>query len=123
MKTSLPVFLLLIILLSCKDKTPASATEICGVKDPIRNLRWLRELVDEAKRKKEDGFMTIVAVEVGGETVINYYLSYMSCIGCVSYHCDGSRFDMSNYTQSEIQEYQKNIWGTSGNRVVLWPAK
>jgi len=123
MKTSLPVFFILLIFCSCKDKTPYPADNVCGVTDPVRNLSWLRNMVEEAKRRKEENLMNIVAVKVRGETIINYYMLYMSCIGCISYQCDGSKFDMSKLTQAEMQEYQKNVWDTSGNRIVLWPEK
>ncbi|MCE6991727.1 hypothetical protein [Dyadobacter sp. CY323] len=122
MKKSLPLILLLALMLSCKDKSPGSSLELCGVKDPVNNLNWLKALVDEAKTK-DPSYTTIVAVTVKGETLINYYVSIMSCIGCISYHCDGTRFDMSVLSQEESKQYQEDIWGEKGRRVVLWPQK
>ncbi|TLV03682.1 hypothetical protein [Dyadobacter luticola] len=122
MKTSLPIFLLLLMLFSCKDKS-VSAVEICGVRDPVRNLKWLSDKVEETKKNKEDEFMEIVAVKVKGETIINYHMMYMSCIGCYGFHCDGTPLDMTTLSQAELQEYQKNIWEESGKKIVLWPEK
>ncbi|KQS34078.1 hypothetical protein [Dyadobacter sp. Leaf189] len=123
MKKALPFLLLALLTFSCKEKNVSKNVEVCGVKDPIRNLPWLRDLVEKAKANKEDSAMTISLVELRGEPVINYTLSYMSCIGCHNFHCDGSRVDMSSYTETEIQEFQKNIWDEKGKRIVLWPEK
>ena len=115
--------MLLALLLSCKDKSPGASLELCGVKDPINNLKWLKDMMDQARDKKEEKMITVVAVKLRGETIINYYALYMSCIGCIGYHCDGSRLDMSKYTQEEIQQYRKNIWEEKGDRIVLWSAE
>ncbi|KAA0989062.1 hypothetical protein [Dyadobacter aurulentus] len=123
MKKTLPFLITLLISLSCKDENPASKLTACGVKDPIRNLPWLRELMDKAKADKQEDMLTITLVEIGGEQVINYSLLHMSCIGCVAYHCDGSRLDWENYSQEELKEFQENIWGDKGKRIILWPEK
>lgn len=121
MKSLIAVLTVLVLLLSCKEKhaSPSSDVEICGKKDPINNLRWLRDLVQKAKDDKEEGMLSIVAVTVQGKTVINYYKSYMSCMGCINYNCDGSKFDAGSLSEAERVEFQKNIWGDGGKRVVL----
>lgn len=123
MKTSLPIFISLILLLSCKDKNATSKPEICGVRDPVRNLPWLRDLVEEAKKKKQDQMLTLTAVKLGDETIVNYYLAIMSCIGCVSYRCDGSRIDLAKLTQQELVEYQNAVVSQTTGNVILWPEK
>ncbi len=122
MKAFLPIFLVLVVSIACKEKhaSPASDVEICGKKDPLNNLPWLRDLIQKDKEKKLATMLTVVAVTVQGKTVINYYKSYMSCIGCINYNCDGSTFDGSSLTEAERKEFQKNIWGDGGKRVVLW---
>ncbi|WP_031527512.1 hypothetical protein [Dyadobacter crusticola] len=123
MKKTLPLLLLLLLALSCKEKKVAKNVEACGVRDPIHNLPWLRDLVEKAKQNKEANVMTISLVQLRGEPVINYTLSYMSCMGCYNFHCDGTRVDMGIYTEAEIREFQKNVWDEKGSRIVLWPEK
>lgn len=122
MKSSL-LILMLFCLLSCKDKNPASEQNLCGVKDPLRNLPWLRDLVEESKKNKTSEYLTVAVVKIGEDTVINFTYMYMSCIGCVSYHCDGSRMDMSKYSQTELVKYQEDIFKEDGKKVILWPEK
>ena len=123
MKKTLPFLIILLISLSCKDENPASKLTACGVKDPIRNLTWLRDLIDKARADKQEDMLTVTLVEIGGEPVINYSLLHMSCIGCVAYHCDGSRLNWENYSQEELKKFQENIWGDKGKRIILWPEK
>ncbi|MCE7059540.1 hypothetical protein [Dyadobacter sp. CY343] len=122
MKKMLP-FLLLLLVISCKEKNPNAELSACGVTDPVRNLPWLRDLVEKAKADKQADIMTIKLVEIAGEPVINYNLSYFSCIGCITYKCDGSRLDWEKYSQEELKEFQENISGDKGKHVVLWPEK
>lgn len=117
------LFLFLIVVFSCKDKSVSSNLELCGVKDPVRNLPWLKTLIDEAKANNQDEHLTITLGKIKGETVINYSLIYMSCIGCVAYHCDGSRLDLSQYTQEEMNAYINSIWNDKGRGLVIWPEK
>ncbi|GAB2797555.1 hypothetical protein GCM10027275_48800 [Rhabdobacter roseus] len=123
MKNTTILLLLLSLLFACRKDDPAAELSVCGVKDPARNLPWLRDIIKEAKRKNEENITTISLVEVRGQPIINYYVSYLSCIGCLSYYCDGSRVDLSTFTQAELRDYQDNLWTESGKRVVLWPRK
>ena len=109
--------------MSCKDKNPASEQSLCGVKDPLRNLPWLRDLVEESKKNKTSEYLTVAVVKIGEDSVINFTYMYMSCIGCVSYHCDGSRMDMSKYSQAQLVKYQEDIFKEDGKKVILWPEK
>jgi hypothetical protein len=126
-------FLILLVVLfafSCKkdsvnadseDEAKGAKVDVCDIKDPVNELPWLKKIIEDVKAKKEQNITTITLVEVKGRPVFNYYVSYMSCIGCISYYCDGSRLDMSSYSQEELREYQDNIWGTGGKRKVIWP--
>jgi len=120
---SLLLSLLLILVFSCKDKDAASRLEICGVKDPVRNLPWLKALIDDSKAKKHNDMLTITVGKIKGETVLDYSLIYMSCIGCVVYHCDGSRMDPSKYTEQELMDFMHTIRGDGTRGPVIWPQK
>ncbi|WP_353720979.1 hypothetical protein [Dyadobacter sp. 676] len=122
MKTTF-LFLFLLFVFSCKDKTVSSNLEVCGIKDPVRNLPWLKSLIEDAKANKQDNILTITVGKIKGETVFDYSLSYMSCIGCVGYHCDGSRLDPTKYTDQEMKDYFDSIRGEGSRGPVIWPEK
>lgn len=75
--------LFLTAVLSCKKDiaNPSADIEICGVKDPINNLAWLKKLVEEAKRNNEEDMLRITAFTYQGKTYINQYKMIWSCIG------------------------------------------
>lgn len=120
---NLLLFFFLIFIFSCKDKTVSSGLEACGVKDPVRNLPWLKAMIEKAKADKQANMLTITVGRIGGEVVFDYYLSYMSCIGCIVYHCDGSRLDPKRYTVAELTELSRSIRGEGMERQVIWPEK
>ena len=128
MKTS-AIFLFLLLAVSCKkDRVEEQLTSpiqasVCDVKYPVRELPWLRKLVEEAREENKDKILTIKLYEVNGKPVFNYYLSYMSCFGCISYLCDGSRIDLSLLSVAEMDEYNNKIVRQTGNTTVLWPEK
>jgi len=128
MKTS-AILLIMFLALSCKkddvEKGKANAVKasVCGVNYPVQELPWLRKMIEEAKDRKEDKMLTVKLIEVNGEPVFNYYISYMSCIGCISYGCDGGRIDISKLSATEIQEYNNKMISGSGEVIVLWPEK
>nr|WP_295927915.1 hypothetical protein [uncultured Dyadobacter sp.] len=117
------LFLILILFFSCKDKTISSDIEVCGVKDPIRNLPWLRTMIEDAKAKKQEDILTITMGKIKDEVVFDFSLIYMSCIGCNAYHCDGSRVDPSKYTHEEMMDFMNTIRGDGQRGPVLWPQK
>ncbi|SDE50210.1 hypothetical protein SAMN04487996_105219 [Dyadobacter soli] len=117
------LFFSLILVFSCKDKTVSSTLEVCGVKDPVRNLPWLKAKIDSSKSKKAAEMLTITLAKIKGETVFNYSTVYMSCIGCVAFHCDGTRLDPKKYTPQEMQDYMNTILGDGTRGPVIWPEK
>lgn len=117
------LLLLLILVFSCKDNTVSSRLEVCGIKDPVRNLPWLKAKIDSSKAMKADEMLTITVAKIRGETVFNYSTIYMSCIGCVAYHCDGTRLDPRKYTPQEMQDYMNTILGGGTRGPVIWPEK
>ena len=123
------IVLLLVFVFSCKkdeierNKSGAIKATVCGVNYPVQELPWLRKLIQEAKDRKEDNILTVKLVEVNGNPIFNYYTSYMSCIGCISYGCDGGRIDISKLSATEIQEYNNKMISGSGEVIVLWPEK
>lgn len=123
MKTLILTFLLISSLLSCENKSVTSKTEACNVKDPVRNLPWLKNLIEKAKQDKEAGMLTITLWEFRGRPVFNYYKSYMSCIGCIHYNCDGSLIDKAKFTEQESEEFNAAFLDNSVRKTIIWPEK
>ncbi|KAA6439457.1 hypothetical protein FEM33_14460 [Dyadobacter flavalbus] len=121
-KFVLPV-LIVCSLLSCKDKDVSSNVSVCGVNDPVRNLPWLKNLIEKAIDDKEANILTVKLLEFKGRPIFNYNTLYMSCYGCVNYECDGSRVDISKFTEQELKEFWALINDASGKKTILWPEK
>lgn len=117
------LFLFLILVFSCKDSTVSSRLEVCGVKDPVRKLPWLKAKIDSLKAKNDDDMLTVTVGKLKGEVVFDCSMIYMSCIGCSAYHCDGTRVDLSKYTQEEIRDFLATIRGEGTRGPVIWPEK
>lgn len=115
------LFLFLVLFFSCKDKTISSGIEVCGVKDPIHNLPWLKAMIEDAKANKQENILTVRMGKIKDEVVFDFNLIYMSCLGCVAYHCDGSRVDPSKYTPDEMMDFMTTIRGEGAKGPVLWP--
>ena len=115
--------LLLILVFSCKEKTISSRLEVCGVKDPVRKLPWLKAKIDSLKAEKQDHMLTVTVGKYKGETIFDYTMLYMSCNICTVYRCDGSRVDLSKLTQAEMQEFIKTVRGEETRGPVIWPEK
>lgn len=114
--------LFLLFAFSCKEKTVSSTLEVCGVKDPVRNLPWLKAKIDSLKTEKQDNMLMVTVGELKGEIVFDYTMLYMSCYVCNVYRCDGTRVDLTNLTQEERQEFTKTVRGDKQGPVI-WPQK
>ncbi|GLU51986.1 hypothetical protein [Dyadobacter frigoris] len=127
MKISEILLLVFLCLFSCKknetvtNNDKGTNTAACGVSNPVQEIPWLRDLVREMKNNREDNYTTIKLLEFNGKPVINYYVSYWSCYGCVNYYCDGTKLDMSKFSQAETKEFYANLSDTTGKTIVIWP--
>lgn len=123
MKAYTALLLLILIFISCKkDKADVRPDiEACGVQDPVRKLPWLRKLIQQTRDNKEDGITTITLTEIAGKTVFNYYVSYMSCIGCISYYCDGTRVNLTAFSEQQLSDYYQALAQRSGKTRIIWP--
>lgn len=111
----------LVLIFSCKDDTVSSRLEVCGVKDPVRNLPWLKAKIDSLKKEKQDHMLTVTVGKYKDEIVFDYTILYMSCNICNVYRCDGSRLDLTKFTQEEMQEFLKTLRGEGTRGPVIWP--
>lgn len=116
------VLLLPFIFFSCKKKTLSPTISACGVKDPVNNLPWLKEIVDEAKSTGTASTMTIKKFEYEGNTYFNYYEAHLSCMNCVIFDCSGERvIPGALFTDEEYQELTGELYGPSV--VLVWPGR
>jgi hypothetical protein len=120
---NLLLLLFLIVIFSCKDRTVSSTLDVCGVKDPVRNLPWLRAKIDSLKTEKQDDMLMVTVGKINGEIVFDCTMVYMSCNVCQVYRCDGSRVDLAKLTQEEMQEFVKTVRGENTRGPVIWPEK
>ncbi|WP_345247783.1 hypothetical protein [Nibrella saemangeumensis] len=104
-----------------RDRTIAASKNIraCGVKDPANKLPWLRQKISDIKQGKDSAITTITLVTVNNQDYFNIYMSYMSCIGCLTYRCDGSQVDQSKLTNAERMEITRKL-GTPAERVIIY---
>ena len=110
--------ILSLLLSGCKDNHSQENLSACGVKDPVNNVSWLKQLVEEARQEREDSYLTIRMFDFEGQTYFSYYKSYMSCIGCVIYDCNGTRFDFAGFSAGKQQDMIAAIFDE--NSVVIW---
>jgi hypothetical protein len=91
-------FLLAFALLSC-NKNELSPEETfmahtpCGVKNPVKDLPWLKEIINKAESVTERGTYagTIHLVEYEGQSYFIHQPYVMSCMACVVYDCEGNK--------------------------------
>lgn len=105
---------------SCKKEEGANVSA-CDVKDPVSNLSWLKEILDDAGRKKQDGMLIVKMFEYKGETYFDVALPIYSCMTCNVYDCGGNRLSGTGFieTEEEHTEFVKASIGESS--VVIWP--
>lgn len=93
----------LCLLTSCQndhDSKPVMAA--CGVKDPAKNIPWLKDLIakleDDRINKTYGGrYMGTIYLEMfEGKEVFYYYEPLSSCAFCSVYYCDGSSVNLDN---------------------------
>ena len=109
-------------LLSCKKESPAARVSACGVKDPGTNLPWLREMIEEEKEKEHGSSATIRLFEYKGTTYFDYTNSFMSCVICRVYDCDGNPVSLNEaYGEDEYPDFINTARGSSA--IVIWKGK
>lgn len=112
--------LLPLIFSSCKTKTHSPVVSACGVKDPVNNLPWLKQKVDDAKSAGTAGMMTIKKFEYKGNAYFHYYEAHMSCMYCIILDCSGEQIiPGALFTEEEYRELAKESSGSSA--AFLWP--
>ncbi len=115
------LLLTLSLAVSCKkdERVDISA---CGVKDPVNNLPWLKEMVDEAKRAGTANITTIRKFEYKGNAYFTYYQAHLSCMNCIIFDCSGERVTPGAlFTEEEYQELAGESYGPSA--ILVWPGR
>jgi hypothetical protein len=99
--TTTCLFLFTLVLLSCdkNDLSPEDKVLIdsaCGVNDPIKELAWLKTIVDNAEKGPDKGLYagTVQKVHYQEKTYFIYQKYIMSCMACLVYDCQGNKLDI-----------------------------
>ncbi|NBA76516.1 hypothetical protein GOQ04_13245 [Emticicia sp. ODNR4P] len=82
----------------------SSNVEVCGIKDPINNLKWLSDKMKVYTfGDNADKLNGVVLFEYKGENVIEIQCSTCSSTNTHQYSCDGTLYDFSN--PSNFQDF------------------
>ena len=85
----------------------SSNLEVCGIKDPVNNLKWLSDKMKVYTiGDNADKLNGVVLFEYKGENVIEIQCSICSSTNIHQYKCDGTLYDFSN--SNNFQDYVKN---------------
>lgn len=95
-----------------------SEVSACGVKDPVNNLQWLKEIVQEAKKDGSDKYLTITKADYNGNTYFDSWLGYSSCWKCSIFDCGGNRVEKKNFTQQQWGELTQALDGKEAE--IVW---
>jgi hypothetical protein len=93
--------ILIFVLLSCdkNDFSPEDAALVssaCGVKDPTKELPWLKEIINKAENgpDKFSEAGTVQLINYQGQSYFVYQKYVMSCMACLVYDCQGNKLDI-----------------------------
>ena len=85
----------------------SSNVEVCGIKDPVNNLKWLSDKMKVYTfGDNADKLNGVVLFEYKGENVIEIQCSICSSTNIHQYRCDGTLYDFNN--SNNFQDYVKN---------------
>ena len=111
------VLLILIVCLAngfyaCKDK---HQDYICGVKDPVTELEWLKDWIKKAEINENNYYdLSVIYLETFNSQPVFYIdLHFASCLICNVYYCDGTKVAFTNETGLEFYNNLKRntiIW-------------
>lgn len=111
MLNRLRIFALLSLTIACREQSPSAYTNaaICGVQQPARQLRWLRERIDN------EAIDVVTAATYQNVTYINLYRYIWSCSLCHLYRCDGTRVELGQLPAADQQELHRQLFLSDTN--------
>lgn len=99
---------------SCQEKAEEPTFEVCGVKDPVKELAWLAERIASSGQSELNKYFYITVAEYNEETI---FLMKNCCPFCNSvvtaYNCEGTFLGVVG-PESEIDGSQLS------NERVIW---
>ena len=107
-------------LAACTDESDPGSREslsVCGKKDPLNELKWLREEVSRFEGGPEINAVVLYSYE--DRDVLELQGSIFNSTNMHQYYCDGEKLDLENpdafsrYKQSRIEKailYGTKIW-------------
>lgn len=87
---TLAIFILLVVatcITGCKKENFADPSGVCGVKDPLSNLSWLKLKISELKADGLNG--QVRRFRYHGQDIISIQAYIQSCYPCNLHTCSG----------------------------------
>lgn len=105
---SLRIILIALIIGAC---TGQEALTVCNTENPVENLKWLADFIDEVKTDPRYQSVTISVMEYDGQTIFNIYDIVQSCVYCDLRDCSGQKYVPADYIHFAANEKnERKIW-------------
>jgi len=116
------LLLSLCLLLACQEieypplEGEAALSEICGTTNPMQDLPWLKEMVDEGQSDSESYYCQLYKVEQGTYNNKQVFVAQISgalcctCAGNTVYDCEGELLFVCEPDKEEKISDLKEIW-------------
>ena len=88
------IFVIAVSATDCKKNTTPAGEDVCGVKDPVDNLPWLKEKVDDLRSQSLGG--QVRRYRHNGQDIISLQTWIQSCYPCNFYTCFGQPLTQAN---------------------------
>ena len=104
----LRIILIAFIIAAC---TRQETLTICNTENPVDNLKWLADFIDEVKIDPRYQSVTISVMEYDGQTIFNIYDIVQSCVYCDLRDCFGQKYVPADYIHFAANEkHERKIW-------------
>lgn len=102
MRRSLTIVVFSLLLTFCSKKKELNPGDVCGVKDPLNNITWLKDKLIDLKKESLSG--QVLHYRYNSEDVIIIQTWIQSCYPCNMYTCTGRQI-----THNDDADLVKNI--------------
>jgi hypothetical protein len=103
---SLVLFTVATLTICCKKSNTSNPNDVCGVKNPLSDLPWLKQKIDDLRAESLSG--QVRRYRYNGEDVISIQAWIQSCYPCTLYTCSG-RVLTQNDNPDVIQAVMNNL--------------
>lgn len=95
----------------CEEASPQPLVAVCGVENPQRDLKWLRDLISQIKADPKYVSVVITAFDYQEQTVFNIQDMISSCAFCDLRKCSGQKFTPADFNDFLINKRnEREVW-------------